>query len=100
MRVVERILEQQGLEEEEVQRDRKDLSEESNICCVNSFKRDGGIHILKDKQVLQHLTETVEKAKMEQNDNGAKKVVLISGSPGIGKSTSAKLVIQMLGFQA
>ncbi|KAI3935008.1 hypothetical protein MKW98_009927, partial [Papaver atlanticum] len=28
------------------------------------FKRDGGIHLLKDKQALRHLTETAEKAKM------------------------------------
>lgn len=34
------------------------------------------------------------------NDAGAKKAVLLSGTPGIGKTTSAKLVSQMLGFQA
>lgn len=34
----------------------------------------------------------------KQSDSAAKKAVLISGSPGIGKSTSAKLVSQMLGF--
>lgn len=34
----------------------------------------------------------------KQSDTAAKKAVLISGSPGIGKSTSAKLVSQMLGF--
>lgn len=34
------------------------------------------------------------------SDTGSKKAVLLSGSPGIGKSTSAKLVSQMLGFQA
>lgn len=34
------------------------------------------------------------------NDDGAKKAVLLSGTPGIGKTTSAKLVTQMLGFQA
>ena len=33
------------------------------------------------------------------NDSGAKKAVLLSGTPGIGKTTSAKLVSQMLGFQ-
>lgn len=36
----------------------------------------------------------------KQNDAGAKKAVLLYGSPGIGKTTSAKLVSQMLGFQA
>ncbi|KAG0501918.1 hypothetical protein HPP92_001990 [Vanilla planifolia] len=35
----------------------------------------------------------------KQNDSATKKAVLISGSPGIGKSTSAMLVSQMLGFQ-
>ncbi|KAL5976334.1 replication factor C subunit 1 [Asimina triloba] len=35
----------------------------------------------------------------KQNDSGSKKAVLMSGSPGIGKSTSAKLVSQTLGFQ-
>ncbi|PKU64798.1 replication factor C subunit 1 [Dendrobium catenatum] len=34
----------------------------------------------------------------KQSDSAAKKAVLISGTPGIGKSTSAKLVSQMLGF--
>ncbi|XP_076912705.1 replication factor C subunit 1-like [Bidens hawaiensis] len=32
-------------------------------------------------------------------DSGAKKAVLLSGTPGIGKTTSAKLVSEMLGFQ-
>ncbi|KAF5191114.1 Replication factor c subunit [Thalictrum thalictroides] len=36
----------------------------------------------------------------KQSDSGSKKAVLLSGTPGIGKSTSAKLVSQMLGFQA
>lgn len=35
----------------------------------------------------------------KQNDSGAKKAVLLSGTPGIGKTTSAKLVSQMLGFK-
>ncbi|GAB4840173.1 replication factor C subunit 1 [Ancistrocladus abbreviatus] len=35
----------------------------------------------------------------KQNDSGAKKAVLLSGTPGIGKTTSAKLVSQMLGYQ-
>lgn len=35
----------------------------------------------------------------KQNDSGAKKAVLLSGNPGIGKTTSAKLVSQMLGFR-
>lgn len=34
------------------------------------------------------------------NDAGAKKAVILSGTPGIGKTTTAKLVTQMLGFQA
>ncbi|KAG6789126.1 hypothetical protein POTOM_005216 [Populus tomentosa] len=36
----------------------------------------------------------------KQNDSTAKKAVLLSGPPGIGKTTSAKLVSKMLGFQA
>ncbi|PWA92612.1 replication factor C subunit 1 [Artemisia annua] len=35
----------------------------------------------------------------KQSDSGAKKAVLLSGTPGIGKTTSAKLVSQMLGYQ-
>ncbi|TVT96853.1 hypothetical protein EJB05_57930 [Eragrostis curvula] len=33
-------------------------------------------------------------------DSGAKKAVLLSGPPGIGKTTTAKVVSQMLGLQA
>ncbi|GAB2280157.1 replication factor C subunit 1 [Dionaea muscipula] len=36
----------------------------------------------------------------KNNDSAAKKAVLLSGTPGIGKTTSAKLVSQMLGFLA
>ncbi|CAL4983987.1 unnamed protein product [Urochloa decumbens] len=36
----------------------------------------------------------------KQADNGAKKAVLLSGPPGIGKTTTAKVVSQMLGLQA
>lgn len=32
---------------------------------AETFKRDEGIDLLKDKQALQRLTETAEKAKME-----------------------------------
>ena len=32
---------------------------------AQNFKRDEGIDLLKDKQALQRLTETAEKAKME-----------------------------------
>lgn len=35
----------------------------------------------------------------KQSDSGTKKAILLSGTPGIGKTTSAKLVSQMLGFQ-
>nr|XP_043623103.1 replication factor C subunit 1 [Erigeron canadensis] len=35
----------------------------------------------------------------KQSDSGAKKAILLSGTPGIGKTTSAKLVSQMLGYQ-
>lgn len=43
-------------------------------------------------------TGTKKKGK-NQNDSGNKKAVLLCGTPGIGKTTSAKLVSQMLGFQ-
>lgn len=43
-------------------------------------------------------TGTNKKGKNLTN-SGAKKAVLLSGTPGIGKTTSAKLVSQMLGFQ-
>ncbi|KAI3928871.1 hypothetical protein MKW92_043682 [Papaver armeniacum] len=47
-----------------------------------------------------HFLHTGQQGKRKKlNGNGAKKAVLISGSPGTGKSTSAKLVSQMLGFQ-
>ncbi|KAH9659424.1 Replication factor C subunit 1 [Citrus sinensis] len=36
----------------------------------------------------------------KQNDASAEKAALLSGSPGMGKTTAAKLVCQMLGFQA
>ncbi|XP_038706721.1 replication factor C subunit 1 isoform X3 [Tripterygium wilfordii] len=36
----------------------------------------------------------------KQNDSGSKKAVLLSGTPGIGKTTSARLVSRMLSFQA
>ncbi|XP_062197215.1 replication factor C subunit 1-like [Phragmites australis] len=36
----------------------------------------------------------------KQADGGAKKAVLLSGPPGIGKTTTAKVVSQMLGLQA
>ncbi|KAL6654828.1 hypothetical protein ACP70R_008293 [Stipagrostis hirtigluma subsp. patula] len=36
----------------------------------------------------------------KQTDSGAKKAVLLSGPPGIGKTTTAKVVSQMLGLQA
>nr|CAD1822344.1 unnamed protein product [Ananas comosus var. bracteatus] len=49
----------------------------------------------------EQFLQTGQKGKSKkQGDSGSKKALLISGSPGIGKSTSAKLVSQMLGFQA
>ncbi|KAL5056339.1 hypothetical protein RYX36_037021 [Vicia faba] len=44
-------------------------------------------------------TGGIKKGK-KQNDSTSKKAVLLSGTPGIGKTTSAKLVCQELGFQA
>ncbi|KAB1215676.1 Replication factor C subunit 1 [Morella rubra] len=48
----------------------------------------------------QFLDSGTKKKGKKQNDSGTKKAVLLSGTPGIGKTTSAKLVSQMLGFQA
>ncbi|XP_048324213.2 replication factor C subunit 1 [Ziziphus jujuba] len=48
----------------------------------------------------QFLDTGSKKTGKKANDSGAKKAVLLSGTPGIGKTTSAKLVCQMLGFQA
>ncbi|KAK6926491.1 DNA replication factor RFC1, C-terminal [Dillenia turbinata] len=49
----------------------------------------------------EQFLHTGQKGKgKRQNDSSAKKAVLLSGTPGIGKTTSAKLVCQMLGFQA
>lgn len=53
------------------------------------------------KQWDDQFLKTSSKGKgKKQNDSGAKKAVLLSGTPGIGKTTSAKIVSQMLGFQA
>ncbi|CAL5211681.1 unnamed protein product [Lathyrus oleraceus] len=41
-----------------------------------------------------------KKQGKKQNDSTSKKAVLLSGTPGIGKTTSAKLVCQELGFLA
>ncbi|KAI4334153.1 hypothetical protein L6164_018878 [Bauhinia variegata] len=48
----------------------------------------------------QFLDSGNKKKGKKQNDSGSKKAVLLSGTPGIGKTTAAKLVSQMLGFQA
>lgn len=48
----------------------------------------------------EHFLNAASKGKgKKQNDSGAKKAVLLSGMPGIGKTTSAKVVSQLLGFQ-
>ncbi|XP_031254201.1 replication factor C subunit 1-like [Pistacia vera] len=54
---------------------------------------------------LAHWNEQFLGSGTKQNgkkkiDPSAKKAVLLSGAPGMGKTTSAKLVTQMLGFQA
>ncbi|XP_047321148.1 LOW QUALITY PROTEIN: replication factor C subunit 1-like [Impatiens glandulifera] len=49
-----------------------------------------------DAQFLN--TGTKGKGK-KQRDSGAKKAVLLSGPPGIGKTTTSKVVCQLLGFQ-
>lgn len=47
----------------------------------------------------EQFLNTGDKGKgKKQINSGAKKAVLLSGTPGIGKTTSAKLVSQMLGY--
>lgn len=49
---------------------------------------------------LAHWNEhTGTTGKGQKQNDVAKKAVLLSGPPGIGKTTSAKLISQMLGFQ-
>ncbi|KAL2322878.1 hypothetical protein Fmac_027257 [Flemingia macrophylla] len=48
----------------------------------------------------QFLDTVNKKQGKKQNDSGAKRAILLCGTPGIGKTTSAKLVCQELGFQA
>ena len=48
-----------------------------------------------------HFLHSGQKGKGKKPvDSGAKKAVLLSGPPGIGKTTTAKVVSQMLGLQA
>ncbi|XP_054813026.1 replication factor C subunit 1 isoform X2 [Prosopis cineraria] len=48
----------------------------------------------------EQFLDSGNKKGKKQNDTGSKKAVLLSGTPGIGKTTSAKVVCKMLGFQA
>ncbi|KAJ4724742.1 Replication factor C subunit 1 [Melia azedarach] len=48
----------------------------------------------------QFLDAGTKRNGKKPHDASAKKAVLLSGSPGMGKTTSAKLVSHMLGFQA
>lgn len=47
------------------------------------FKRDEGIDLLKDKQALQRLTETAEKAKMELSSLTQTNIRYVSHTLGI-----------------
>lgn len=48
----------------------------------------------------QFLDTGNKKHGKKPTDSNSKKAVLLCGTPGIGKTTSAKLVCQELGFQA
>ena len=73
-------------------------------CCIQLFLGNEDMQVKQLHDWLAHWNEqflhTGTKGKgKKQVDSGAKKAVLLSGTPGIGKTTSAKLVSQMLGFQ-
>ncbi|RZC57627.1 hypothetical protein C5167_004930 [Papaver somniferum] len=81
---------------------------DSSLTWPEKYKPKSPDDILGDQPLLHewlshwndHFLHTGQQGKgKKQNDNGAKKAVLISGSPDIGKSTSAKLVSEKLGFQ-
>ncbi|OVA07201.1 BRCT domain [Macleaya cordata] len=90
---------------------RKDQTTGSSLTWTEKYKPKVPNDILGNQSLIKqlhdwlvhwndHFLHTSQQGKgKKQNDNGAKKAVLISGSPGIGKSTAAKLVSQMLGFQ-
>ncbi|XP_055822940.1 replication factor C subunit 1 isoform X2 [Solanum dulcamara] len=90
---------------------RKSQAKESLLPWTEKYRPKAIVDIIGNKSLVEqiqrwleswdeHFLRSASKGKgKKQNDPGAKKAVLLSGMPGIGKTTSAKVVSQMLGFQ-
>ncbi|MCD7471104.1 replication factor C subunit 1 [Datura stramonium] len=90
---------------------RKSQAKESLLPWTEKYRPKAIVDIIGNKSLVEqiqrwleswdeHFLKAASKGKgKKQNDSGAKKAVLLSGMPGIGKTTSAKVVSQMLGFQ-
>lgn len=90
---------------------RKTQAKESLLPWTEKYRPKAIVDIIGNKSLVEqiqrwleswdeHFLKAASKGKgKKQNDSGAKKAVLLSGMPGIGKTTSAKVVSQMLGFQ-
>ncbi|XP_009626890.1 replication factor C subunit 1 isoform X2 [Nicotiana tabacum] len=90
---------------------RKGQAKESSLPWTEKYRPKAIVDIIGNKSLVEqiqrwleswdeHFLNAASKGKgKKQNDSGAKKAVLLSGMPGIGKTTSAKVVSQLLGFQ-
>ncbi|KAK4712854.1 hypothetical protein R3W88_018761 [Solanum pinnatisectum] len=90
---------------------RKTQAKESLLPWTEKYRPKAIVDIIGNKSLVEqiqrwleswdeHFLKAASKGKgKKQADSGAKKAVLLSGMPGIGKTTSAKVVSQMLGFQ-
>lgn len=90
---------------------RKSQAKESLLPWTEKYRPKAIVDIIGNKSLVEqiqrwleswddHFLKAASKAKgKKQNDSGAKKAVLLSGMPGIGKTTSAKVVCHILGFQ-
>ncbi|KAH0742617.1 hypothetical protein KY290_030610, partial [Solanum tuberosum] len=90
---------------------RKTQAKESLLPWTEKYRPKAIVDIIGNKSLVEqiqrwleswdeHFLKAASKGKgKKQNDSGAKKAVLLSGMPGIGKTTSSKVVSQMLGFQ-
>ncbi|KAJ8560800.1 hypothetical protein K7X08_022660 [Anisodus acutangulus] len=90
---------------------RKGQTKESSLPWTEKYRPKAIADIIGNKSLVEQLQRWLEswdenflkaasKGKGKKpKDSGAKKAVLLSGMPGIGKTTSAKVVSQLLGFQ-